>query len=323
VRRPTIVLGSIVTLLGVALTATSFTWREHMTIQRANGKDLAGLSSRDYPGARALINNAKVPKLPMRPTVLEAKDDLPESTTDGCIGDFDDVDVINCTYGDKTATRTIALAGGSHAEHWITALDLLGRMHHFKVTTYLKMGCPLTTEESPLVMGDNRPYPNCREWNGKVMPRLLSDHPDYVFTTSTRPWNIKDGDVMPGFYIGIWQEFADAGIPVLAMRDTPWLVRNGKPFFPSDCLASGGDAISCGVKRSEVLSDHNPTLDFVAQFPMLKPLDMSNAVCREDYCRAVEGNVLLYHDSHHISTTYMRTMTNELGRQIAAATGWW
>jgi peptidoglycan/LPS O-acetylase OafA/YrhL len=322
-RRPTIVLGSIVTLLGVALTATSFTWREHMTIQRANGKDLSGLSSRDYPGARALLNNAKVPKLPMRPTVLEAKDDLPQSTTDGCIGDFDSVDVINCTYGDKTANRTIALAGGSHAEHWITALDLLGRMHHFKVTTYLKMGCPLTTEEKPLVMGDNRPYPNCREWNDKVMPRLLADHPDYVFTTSTRPWNIKDGDVMPGFYIGIWQDFADAGIPVLAMRDTPWLVRNGKPFFPSDCLASGGDAISCGIKRSEVLSDHNPTLDFVAQFPLLKPLDMSNAVCRQDYCRAVEGNVLLYHDSHHISTTYMRTMTNELGRQIAAATGWW
>jgi peptidoglycan/LPS O-acetylase OafA/YrhL len=322
-RRPTIVLGSIVTLLGVALTATSFTWREHMTVQRANGKELSGLSSRDYPGARALINHAKVPKLPMRPTVLEAKDDLPESTTDGCIGDFDDVDVINCTYGDESATRTIALAGGSHAEHWITALDLLGRLHHFKVTTYLKMGCPLTTEQQPLVMGDNRPYPKCRDWNDRVMSRLLSDHPDYVFTTSTRPWNIKPGDVMPGTYIGIWQELSNAGIPILAMRDTPWLVRNGEPFFPADCLASGGNAISCGIKRSEVLSDHNPTLDFVAQFPLLKPLDMSDAVCREDYCRAVEGNVLLYHDSHHISTTYMRTMTNELGRQIAAATGWW
>ena len=62
----------------------------------------------------------------MRPTVLEAKDDLPETTTDGCISDFDNSDVINCTFGDKAATRTIALAGGSHAEHWITALDLLG-----------------------------------------------------------------------------------------------------------------------------------------------------------------------------------------------------
>jgi peptidoglycan/LPS O-acetylase OafA/YrhL len=322
-RRPTIMLGSVVTLLAVALTATSFTWREHMTIQRENGKDLSGLSSLDYPGARALLNHVKVPKLPMRPTVLEAKSDLPPTTTDGCISDFDKVDVVNCTYGDKLATRTIALAGGSHAEHWVTALDLLGRLHHFKVVTYLKMGCPLTTEEVPLVMGDNRPYPNCHEWNERVMSRLLTDHPDFVFTTSTRPWNIKPGDVMPGTYIGVWQAFADAGIPVLAMRDTPWLVRDGKPYFPVDCLATGGDAISCGIKRAEVLSDHNPTEDFVAQFPLLKPLDMSDAVCREDFCRAAEGNVLLYRDSHHISTTYMRTMTTELGRQIAAATGWW
>ena len=115
----------------------------------------------------------------------------------------------------------------------------------------------------------------------------------------------------------------DNNIPILAMRDTPWLVRNGQPFFPADCLADGGDAISCGIKRSDVLSDHNPTLDFVARFPLLKPLDMSDAVCRKDFCRAVEGNVLMYHDSHHLSTTYMRTMTNELGRQIGAATGWW
>ncbi|MGX9791471.1 acyltransferase family protein [Mycobacterium sp. MMS18-G62] len=322
-RRPTIVLGSTVVLLGVALTATSFTWREHVTVQRANGKELSGLSPQDYPGARALLNNAKVPKLPMRPTVLEAQKDLPQTTTDGCISDFDNVDVINCTFGDKSATRTIALAGGSHAEHWITALDLLGRLHHFKVVTYMKMGCPLTTEEVPLVMGDLRPYPGCHEWNQRVMRELIADHPDFVFTTSTRPWNIKPGDVMPSTYIGIWQTLSDNNIPILAMRDTPWMVRNGQPYFPADCLASGGDAISCGIKRSDVLSDHNQTLDFVGQFPLLKPLDMSDAVCRKDICRAVEGNVLLYRDAHHISTTYMRTMAGELGRQIGAATGWW
>jgi hypothetical protein len=56
---------------------------------------------------------------------------------------------------------------------------------------------------------------------------------------------------------------------------------------------------------------------------MLKPLDMSDAVCRADICPAVEGNVLVYHDAHHISATYMRTMTNELGRQLGPATGWW
>ena len=323
-RRPTIALGSTVALLGVALTATSFTWREHVTVQRADGKGLASLNARDYPGAQALLQGTRVPTLPMRPTVLEASKDLPQSTLDGCISDFKNGDVINCTYGDPAATRTIALAGGSHAEHWLTALDLLGRQHHFKVVTYLKMGCALTTERVPLIMGNNAPYPQCASWSDKAMDKLVADHPDYVFTTSTRPWNIKPGDVMPGYYVGIWKRFADNNIPVLAMRDTPWLVDSDhKPAIPADCLADGGDAVSCGQKRSDLLAARNPTLDFVDRFPGLKPLDMSNAVCRPDYCRAVEGNVLVYRDSHHFTATYMRTMTPELGRQIGAATHWW
>ena len=151
---------SVVASLGLALTVTSSSWREHILVQHANAEQLDTLESLDYPGAHALIDGAPVPDVPMRPTVLEAKKDLPETTVDGCISDFDTVDVITCTYGDESASRTIAVAGGSHAEHWITALDLLGKLHHFKVTTYLKMGCPLTTEQVPLVMGDNRPYPN-------------------------------------------------------------------------------------------------------------------------------------------------------------------
>jgi peptidoglycan/LPS O-acetylase OafA/YrhL len=322
-RRPTMVLGSVVALLGVTLTATAFTWREHVSLERADGKELLTLNPRDYPGARALINHVRVPALRMRPTILEAQEDYPPSTRDGCIGDFLDTSLITCVYGDKNATRTIALAGGSHAEHWLTALDILGRKHHFKVVTYLKMGCALSTEKMPRVMGNNDPYPQCRDWVPKAMAKVIADHPGYVFTTSTRPWNIKPGDVMPGTYVGIWQAFSDNNIPILAMRDTPWLVKDGQPFNPSDCLAKGGDAESCGIKRSEVLSDRNTTLDFVGQFPMLKPLDLSDAVCRRDVCRAVEGNVLVYHDAHHLSATYMRTLTSELGRQMAAATGWW
>ncbi len=312
-----------VALLAVALVVTSFAWRGHVAAGRADGTELLTLSPAGYPGAHALLDHARVPQLPFRPTVLEAADDVPQSTNDGCISDFDNTGIINCTYGDPSATRTIALAGGSHAEHWITALDILGRQRGFKVVTYLKMGCPLTTEKLPLVMGDNRPYPKCREWNDRVMAKLIKDRPDFVFTTSTRPWNIKPGDVMPATYIGIWKTLSNNKIPILAMRDTPWMVRNGKPFFPADCLAKGGDAVSCGIKRSEALSGRNQTLDFTKQFPLLKVLDMSDAVCRADYCRAIEGNVLLYHDAHHLSATYMRTLTPELGRQIGAATGWW
>ena len=321
--RVPMALGSVVVLLGVTLTATSFAWREHVSDERATGKELLALNPDDYPGARALTDHVRVPKLRMRPTVLEIKDDVPATTRDGCISDFVNPAVVNCTYGDRAAIRTIALAGGSHAEHWLPALDQLGHLHNFKVVTYLKMGCPLSTEQVPLIMGNNAPYPQCREWVQRTMAKLVSDRPGYVFTTSTRPWNIKSGDVMPATYTGIWQTLSDNNIPILAMRDTPWLVKNGKPFDPADCLAKGGDAQSCAIKRSDVLAAHNSTVDFVTQFPLLKPLDMSDAICRADVCRPVEGNVLIYHGAHHLSPTYMRTMVDELGRQIAANTGWW
>ncbi|CPV02935.1 acyltransferase family protein [Mycobacteroides abscessus] len=311
-RRPTLALGTSIVLMAVALTATSFTWLEHVTVQRSNGKELSGLRPRDYPGAGALLYG-------------EASDDLPITTEQDCISDFRNRAVITCTYGNPHATRTIALAGGSHAEHWITALDILGRQHNFKITTYLKMGCPLSTEEVPRIAGSNDPYPDCKKWVDEVMSRIIQEHPDYVFTTTTRPRSaLGDGDVMPESYLGIWSAFDEAGIPVLGMRDTPWLIdKDGTTYTAADCISAGGNADSCAMDRNRALDDVNPTLAIANRFPLLKILDMTRAICRPDKCRAVEGNVLVYHDSHHISATYMRTMAKELGRQIALATGWW
>ena len=125
---------------GVALTATSFTWREYVTVQRARGKGTGGAQSRRLPRRRALLDH-----------VTGAK---PADASDGA-GGQDDVPVDQRRLHQRfrqhldhqlhlrgpVGDRTIALAGGSHAEHWITALDELGKQHHFKVVTYLKMGC--------------------------------------------------------------------------------------------------------------------------------------------------------------------------------------
>ena len=259
----------------------------------------------------------------MRPTVLEAKKDLPETTEDGCISDFGNVDVINCSYGDTSASRTIALAGGSHAEHWITALDLLGKRHHFKVATYLKMGCPLTTEEVPLVMGDNRPYPKCHTWNDKVMKKIIADHPDYRVhhrhpAMEHQARRRDAGHLCRDLGNALGQQHPDSGDArhAVAGAKEPAVLPRRLPRRRRQRHLVRNQALGCALRDQ---SD----ADWVARFPLLKPLDMSDAVCRKDVCRAVEGNVLIYHDSHHISKTYMRTMVDELGRQIGAATHWW
>ena len=108
------------------------------------------------------------------------------------------------------------------------------------------------------------------------------------------------------------------------MRDTPWMVRNGKPFLPADCLAKGGNAVSCGIKRSQVLADRNQTPRFRRSVPPCFGCSTSATRCADrTFAGPSPRNVLIYHDAHHLSATYMRTMTPELGRQLSAATGWW
>jgi len=321
--RARVALAGAVALTAVALTAASLSWLGHVEDVRAKGAELQSLPTRDYPGGRALIEQVRVAELPMRPTVFEAREDIPVTTTDGCITVFTSSELIRCVYGSPGASRTIALAGGSHAEHWITALDELGREYDFRVVTYLKMGCPLNTEAEPRIAGSLKPYPECAQWVRTTMDALIADRPDYVFTTTTRPRVDGPGDMVPESYLGIWDELQAHGIAILGMRDTPWMYRDGFLFTPRDCLADGGDAESCGLPRAEALADHNPTLDYADAYPLLTILDLSDAVCRPDFCRAVEGNVLVYHDSHHLSATYVRTLIDELGRQLRTATGWW
>lgn len=317
------VSGTVVVLVAMVLVATSLMWQGHVARARASGAELGMLSIRDYPGAQALIENRPVPKLPMRPSVLEADDDIPPSSVDHCATGFTGAEVITCVYGDPKGERTIALAGGSHSEHWLTALHEIGRQHGFRVTTYLKFGCPLTTKRLPIIAGSFEPYPSCRTWSDNALAQIIADRPDYVFFTSTRPILNSPGDYVPDYYLGIWDELSANGIPMLGMRDTPWMIRDGWFFSPVDCLSRGGDAESCGLPRGEALAERNPTLDHLADYPMMKVLDLTDAVCRPTICRAVEGNVLVYHDAHHLSAAYVRTLTTELARQMSDALGWW
>lgn len=317
------VSGAVVALVAGVLVATSLMWQGHVAHARASGAELGMLSIRDYPGAQALIENRPVAKLPMRPSALEADNDLPPSSIDHCVTGFTGAEVGTCVYGDPKGARTIALAGGSHSEHWLTALHEIGRQHGFKVITYLKAGCPLTTKRLPIIAGSFEAYPSCRAWSDNALAQIIADRPDYVFFTSTRPILNGPGDYVPDYYLGIWDELSANGIPMLGIRDTPWMIRDGWFFSPVDCLSNGGDADTCGLHRDEALAQRNPTLDHLAAYPLMKALDLTDAVCRPTICRAVEGNVLVYHDAHHLSAAYVRTLTNELTRQMSAALGWW
>ncbi|MEU7765723.1 acyltransferase family protein [Nocardia sp. NPDC049190] len=310
--------GQVVAALGLAVLTVSV---GAQVVTLANPpKATASLDPIHYPGAEALVGGAHTPKARTRPTVYEAPADLAYPARDGCIADWDTRDVITCSYGDVNAEHTMAVVGSSHAEHWVPALDVLGHEHSFRIDVYLKMGCPLTVAAEPTYKGEA--IPDCRDWSVEVIDRLGVDRPEWVFTTATRPRDDL-GDETPADYLDVWNQLAERGLNVLAIRDTPWLRRDGVRYRAIDCLAQQGDRISCGMSRAAALNTINPALESAAAFPNVFPLDLSDAVCEHDVCAVTEGNILIYHDEHHLTASYSRSLAPELGRQLSPILGWW
>ncbi|MFC8042794.1 acyltransferase family protein [Nocardia sp. NPDC057353] len=320
-RPPVLVrrgLGALVTAAGVAVLGTVFFWQG---VLQDVERPLGALDPVVYPGADVLVEGVAAPPAAVRPSMLEAPKDVPASTTDGCISDWHTTAVVTCDYGDPEGERTIAVVGNSHAEHWLTAMDAIGRDHGVRITVYLKMGCSLNLREDSLYRGE--PIPDCRDWSRAVLDRLAGQRPDWVFTTATAPIWPTGGDEVPQGFIEVWGALAERDLRVLAVRDTPWLRTEYGRYRAVDCLAAGGTAESCGMLRADALAPVNPALEPAADFPNVRLLDLSDAVCGPVVCRAVEGNVLVYHDEHHLTASYVRTLTPELERQIGAATGLW
>lgn len=294
-------------------------WERHMSTVAV---DTTNLDPRLYPGARAWTDGVPVPALDPQPTPLAAEFDLAPTTGDGVMSDFDDLDFHVGVYGDPDAHKTIAVAGGSHAEMWVPALDIIGKRNGFKVTTYLKMGCPLTLEDMP-TRNDGTPYPECAQWVRTVLDELERVRPDAVFTNSTRPNPDGPADYVPPGYLTVFDELTGAGIPVIGIRDTPWPHRDdGQAITTPGCLADGGDAQSCGSNRARSLAPIDPITRYASGNPLLFPLDLSDSVCDDTFCPAVVGNIIVYKDYDHLGATYVRSLSSALSQQLTQALPW-
>ena len=310
-----LIVGLIAATVASAVTIT--VWQRDAANATVN---TANLDPRLYPGARAYLYDAPVPNLPPQPSPDLAPKDWPITWEDSVTGQFTDAPdrIRSGTYGDLTATRTIALVGGSHADQWIDALNVIGQRHHFKIKTYLRVGCALTTTHVYTWFG--RKYPECNEWSRRVMAQLAVDKPDVVFTNSTRPSDDGTGDYVPSDYQEIFAQFRDRGQRVIALRDNPWVSAKLKP---PECLATGRKPSVCGVDRDRAMAQVDPTLAIAGQYPNMTFLDYTDGICNDTYCPAVVGNIVVYRDFHHLTATYIRSFIPALEGDLQRSLRWW
>ena len=305
-------------LIVVDLRATSAEALERQAV--AEGATCFGAAALRDPGCEPPLGDAVTPD----PAVAfqqfrysAERDCLVEPRSDG---------LIVCEYGDPDAEVHIALLGDSHALSWLPALQVLVAERDWRVSTYMRGSCPVNPAE--LDWFDGYQAALCSDWAASVIADVESDETiDLIVTTASYTYDWQPAGGLSSFETGVagyaeaWSAFAEAGIPVLALRDTPRLADD-----VLQCIASGSD--TCGQPRAVVtdvaaLSD-KPEAPMVAAVDAVGRGDVVLAdpvdeLCGPETCEAVVGNVVVFVDGSHLSQTYARTAAPFLEDQIDRA----
>ncbi|CAN5131720.1 hypothetical protein BH09ACT10_BH09ACT10_01210 [soil metagenome] len=244
----------------------------------------------------------------LTPSLDDVRNDQPKSTADGCHAGFLQVDQGSCVYGDPAGTRTMVLFGDSHAQQWLPALNKQAIAQHWKLVSWTKAACPVA-QVRIVTESLKRQYTECYRWRDKAIKRIVKLNPDQII--------VSQSDLVPGDQVTD-QQWADltvrtvrllaaGGASVSYLLDTP-LPGTDVPACIAEhlgnvqkCNRSRVDAYGTGSTRH---MDMATTLK-AAGVRTIEPIDN---FCTATACPMIVGNVLVYRDPTHMSTTYSEVL---------------
>lgn len=263
------------------------------------------------PGARA--DFTVPPSDSPYPGVAAAAKDRPTMVVDGCNQKVREPDLLTCTYGDPDAARTMLLVGGSHSAHWQPALHEIGVQLGWRLETMTKSGCrqglSMVGPEYNLY-DDDAITDSCRAWDEEMLSLILADPPDLVVATTTAA--SREGEQLPLYYEKFWRELDQHDVAMLGIRGTP-----RAPTNRVDCVAEhGAGSPECDYPRSEALAEVNPAAELAAELGGLTVADLTDWICSDTICSPIVEDTFVYHDRHHLTTTFSRALAQPLFREV-------
>lgn len=211
-----------------------------------------------------------------------------------------------CIHGDKDATVTIALVGGSHIAQWVDLFGAVGATEGFRVVSMTRSGCPF-------VLGQHSS--GCEMWTASAIEELKKLEPQAVVALATRTSTDEiDPEDVPLGEIDVFAALQEAGMQVVGMRDNPRY-----EVVPGDCIATHrNDWSVCEVQRDKKLGDLAVLRSQMLDGMLL--IDSSEVLC-EATCPAVLDGILLYQDGDHLTRTFTLTLEAWLADKLHGLLG--
>jgi peptidoglycan/LPS O-acetylase OafA/YrhL len=290
----------------------------HATAEDPAAARLASLSA---PVERAVAKAVTVRMVPanLDPSLESAHANQPRPVVDGCLVRWLGVASGPCVYGSRASRRTVVLLGDSHALQWFPALDRAATAHHWRLVSLTKTTCPPVQLSfwSPVL---GRPYVECDQWRTNMLARIRAEHPALVVLGAARHY----GDVYhfqvygPAWMSGLAKmvrQVHATGAQVVVLGPTP------KPKVDApDCLSRHlHNAVACttpsqvAVNAAGLRAERQAVLRAGGNY-----LDVTPWLCTST-CAVMVGNLLVYRDDNHLTTTYTTWLAPLLGFQLDQA----
>ena len=276
-----------------------------------------------YLSLRFAVQLAHEPRMQ---AITAAADDIAEMPRQQCVSLEESADVKTCVFGNASATVNIALLGDSHAIQWFDPLRQIVELHNWRLTTFVKSGCPAT---DVIPQGFSAGFATaCSHWRAEAVRQIVSLRPSLVFYGDASVYVGRKDRPSPhsGTSIHQWQDgmrrtleaLTATGLRVAVMRDNPL-----PGFDVPTCLARSlrHSWYPGGTCEMEKASSLNPAL-FEAEktsargLSTVRFIDLTEHFCQGDVCQGMQKGAVMYQDDNHLTRTFAGSLRQSLEAEL-------
>ena len=254
------------------------------------------------------------------PSLDRAAADKAEPFLDGCLESYTGTQVHSCAYAKRDSSTTVVLFGDSHAAQYFPALDAIAKLRGWRLVVLTKSVCPPfeLTIFSPIL---GRTYHECDEWRSAAFDRIAREHPALVVMGVARHY---DAQYHVSVYGQEWLAGMRASVQRVRATGARVVVMGPTPKPPGDipgCLSEHlSDATACVFPQGMSIDlpgqarEHDAAVAAGAAY-----VDVTPYICAAAACAAIVGNLLVYRDDNHLSTTFTTWLAPALAADFDAA----
>ena len=220
---------------------------------------------------------------------------------------------LTCQKGDQSGKIRVAFIGDSHTRQWFMPLDDMAFKYHWNVTLISKSACTLV---DPANYPVNLTHFSCKGWNQQLLSYLQAQ-PAFDLIINSNSTLVTQGrsDVAASYRSMVEQLTANGHTHFVDIHDTP---KPDPNFVPCIETWMAQAHTKCAISRTNGLTPPDVLPDAVKHLKNVTVVDLTNSFCNLKTCSPVEGNIVVYRDNSHITSTWAKHLEPQLDAQIPA-----